>query len=124
MRLSELVGIKKSSIHWDDATLVLLGKGNKERMVFLNDACLSALQVYLEVREESEVEKEREYLFLSKNKRPLSPRRVEQIVEDALKKAGLSGRGFSPPQTASHRRHPDVSAWRSGYPGSKRDFGP
>lgn len=96
MRLSELVGIKKSSIHWDDATLVLLGKGNKERMVFLNDACLSALQVYLEVREESEVEKEREYLFLSKNKRPLSPRRVEQIVEDALKKAGLSGRGFSP----------------------------
>lgn len=96
MRLSELVGIKKGSIHWDDRTLVLLGKGNKERMVYLNEACISALEVYLGVREEPEVEKDREYLFLSKNKRPLTPRRVEQIVEQALGAAGLSGRGFSP----------------------------
>ena len=96
MRLSELVGIKKGSIHWDDRTLVLLGKGNKERMVYLNEACVSALEVYLGVREEPEVEKDREYLFLSKNKRPLTPRRVEQIVEQALGAAGLSGRGFSP----------------------------
>ena len=55
MRLSELVGIKKGSIHWDDRTLVLLGKGNKERMVYLNEACISALEVYLGVREEPEV---------------------------------------------------------------------
>ncbi|MCI8652297.1 MAG: tyrosine recombinase XerC [Angelakisella sp.] len=96
MRLSELVGIKKSSIHWDDCTLVLLGKGNKERMVFLNEACLSALEVYLEVREEPKTDQEKEYLFLSKNGKQLSPRRVEQIVEAALKQAGLSGRGFSP----------------------------
>ncbi len=96
MRLSELVGIKKGSIHWEDSTLVLLGKGNKERMIYLNDACISALQVYLAVRPEPEVEKDREYLFLSQNKRPLSPRRVEQIVEQCLKLAGLDGRGFSP----------------------------
>lgn len=96
MRLSELVGIKKGSIHWEDSTLVLLGKGNKERMIYLNDACISALQVYLAVRPEPEVEKDREYLFLSQNKRPLSPRRVEQIVEQYLKLAGLDGRGFSP----------------------------
>lgn len=96
MRLSELVGIKKSSVHWEDNTLVLLGKGNKERMLYLNNACISALSAYLRVREEPEVEKDRQYLFLSKNKRPLTPRRVEQIVEKNLKLAGLSGRGFSP----------------------------
>ena len=96
MRLSELVGIKKSSIHWQNGTLTLLGKGNKERMVYLNDACVSALQVYLAVRQEPEGEKDREFLFLSKNMRPLSPRRVEQIVEQWLKQAGLDGRGYSP----------------------------
>ena len=96
MRLSELVGIKKGSIHWEDRTLTLLGKGNKERMVYLNDACTSALEVSLAVRPEPEVEKDREYLFLSQNKRPLTPRRVEQIVEQNLKLAGLDGRGYSP----------------------------
>ena len=96
MRLSELVGIKKSSIHWDDRSLVLLGKGNKERQVYLNDACISAIQAYLAVREEPSVEKYRGYLFLSSRHTPISPRRVEQIVEARLKAAGLDGRGFSP----------------------------
>lgn len=96
MRLSELVGIKKSSIHWDEGSLTLLGKGNKERMVYLNDACLEAIRAYMAVREESEVEKDRAYLFLSRNKKPLTPRRVEQIVESALKGAGLDGKGYSP----------------------------
>lgn len=96
MRLSELVGIKKGSIHWDEDTLVLLGKGNKERLIYLNEACNSALRAYLAVREEPAVEKDKEFLFLSKNRRPLSPRRVEQIVERCLKQAGLDGRGFSP----------------------------
>ena len=96
MRLSELVGIKKSSIHWDEGSLMLLGKGNKERLVYLNDSCLEAVRAYMAVREESGVEKDREYLFLSRNKKPLTPRRVEQIVESALKKAGLDGKGYSP----------------------------
>lgn len=96
MRLSELVGIKKSSINWDNNTLVLLGKGNKERLIYLNDACLDALRAYLAVREDPPVEKYREYLFLSRRQTPLSPRRVEQIVERCLKQAGLDGRGFSP----------------------------
>lgn len=96
MRLSELVGIKKGSIRWDDSSLVLLGKGNKERLIYLNAACLDALRAYLAVREESAVKEYREYLFLSRRHRPLSPRRVEQIVERCLMQAGLEGRGFSP----------------------------
>lgn len=96
MRLSELVGIKKGSIHWDDNTLVLLGKGNKERLIYLNGACLDALRAYLAVREEPAVKEYKEFLFLSKRQRPISPRRVEQIVERCLGQAGLDGRGFSP----------------------------
>ena len=96
MRLSELVGIRKSSIHWEDRSLVLLGKGNKERLIYLNDACISAIQDYLAVREEPSVEKYRGYLFLSARHTPISPRRVEQIVEQWLDAAGLGGRGYSP----------------------------
>ncbi|MBO4468596.1 MAG: tyrosine-type recombinase/integrase, partial [Clostridia bacterium] len=49
MRLSELCGINLSDIR-SDGTLRLLGKGNKERIVYLNDACQSAVQAYMAVR--------------------------------------------------------------------------
>lgn len=94
MRLSELVGIKMNSVR--DNTLVLLGKGNKERMIYLNDACLAAIEAYKKVRQEPKIEKNKPYLFLSSHGTPLSGRRVEQIVEANLKKAGLDGRGYSP----------------------------
>ena len=52
MRVSELVGIDLTDIR--DNTLRLLGKGNKERVVYLNDACLAALENYLKFRKPPE----------------------------------------------------------------------
>lgn len=95
IRLSELVGIKLSDLRGE--TMTVLGKGNKERLVYLNDACQSALAAYLPVRPQPLKETEKPYLFLSqRTKARLSPRRVEQIVEAHLKAAGLGDRGFSP----------------------------
>lgn len=95
IRLSELVGIKLSNIR--DDSLTVLGKGNKERIVYLNDACNAALEHYLAVRPKPTKEEYKQYLFLSsKTKAPLSARRVEQIVETHLKAADLGDRGFSP----------------------------
>lgn len=97
MRVSELVGINLTDIR--ENTLRLLGKGNKERIVYLNEACLSALEQYL-TRERKQPEKgtdeERNALFLSSRGKRLTSRRVEQIVEQCLKLAGLDGRGISP----------------------------
>ena len=95
MRLSELVGIKTTSFQGDNG-LRLLGKGNKERIVFLNQSCLEAKAAYDQVRSEPSVAKYKEFYFLSQQGRPLSPRRVEQILEGHLQAAGLSGRGISP----------------------------
>ena len=90
IRLSELVGIKLSDIR--DDTLTVLGKGNKERMVYLN-----SIAEYLAVRPEPPKDADKPYLFVSSRTRaPLTPRRVEQIVETHLKAAGLGGRGYSP----------------------------
>jgi len=95
MRLSELVGINVKDIRED--TLRLLGKGNKERIIYLNPACMSAIESYIEDRNSRTCkEKDNDALFLNRNGGRLKQRRVEQIVEDALKKANLSDRGYSP----------------------------
>jgi len=94
MRLSELVGINLQDIRED--TIKLLGKGNKERIIYINSACKTAINDYLRVRETPIKESEKNALFLSGRNTRLTGRRVEQIVEENLKKAGLSGMGFSP----------------------------
>ena len=93
MRLSELVGICVEDIR--DNTVKLLGKGNKERIVYLNEACVRAIDRYLKVRGNPKPSS-KNLLFLSSRGTGLTPRRVEQIVEDALRMAGLSGKGYSP----------------------------
>ncbi len=99
MRVSELVGINLDDIRYN--TLKLLGKGNKERIVYLNEACVSAIKNYLAVRETdvspgSLSKADKRALFLSKNGQRLTVRRVEQIVGQCLTQAGLSGQGYSP----------------------------
>lgn len=95
MRVSELVGIGVDSFTGDNA-LRLLGKGNKERIVYLNDACLLAKENYDKVRINPVLDQHKNTYFLSKRGTKLTTRRIEQIVETHLKTAGLSGRGISP----------------------------
>lgn len=93
LRLSELVGINISHIK-DNNTLVVLGKGNKERTIYLNNACLAAIKAYLAVRPVDGV-KDRDALFVSSQKRRISKQSVQKMVEGYLKKCGLDGMGFS-----------------------------
>lgn len=93
LRLSELIGINISHIK-ENNTLVVLGKGNKERTVYLNDACLRAIRLYLAVRPADGVI-DRDALFLSNRKTRISRQSVQKMVEGALKKCGLDGLGFS-----------------------------
>lgn len=92
MRLSELVSIDYTDIK-SDGTLVITGKGNKERNVYLNTACIRAIADYMKVRPNDKV-KDRA-LFLSSRNQRISKRSVQQIVEKYLDKAGLGGRGLS-----------------------------
>lgn len=50
MRLSELVGINIKDIDFDEAKMNVTGKGNKERVIYLNKSCMSALDNYLAIR--------------------------------------------------------------------------
>ncbi len=97
MRLSELVGINcndymSTSVNNQLVTYIkILGKGDKERIVYLNSACVSAYNNYVSVRPESRDKA----LFISRRGTRISNRRVEQIIEKKLKLSGLSGMGFS-----------------------------
>lgn len=112
MRLSELVGIDLQDIRstHDSSgreiyTLKVLGKGNKERMIYLNDACVAAYNDYLNFEEtdnskraaagDRDMTAKTDALFLSKRNTRISNRRVQQIVEECLKKCGLDNRGLS-----------------------------
>lgn len=93
LRLSELISINISHIK-DDNTLIVIGKGNKERTIYLNDACLRAIEQYLAVRPKDGV-KDRDALFISNRKTRISKQMVQKTVEGYLKKCGLDGMGFS-----------------------------
>ena len=93
LRLSELVGINLSDIK-DDNTLRVLGKGNKERTIYLNNACVNAIEEYLRVRPADGL-KDRDALFISKQKNRISRQTVQKIVEGCLERSGLAGMGFS-----------------------------
>lgn len=92
MRLSELVSIDYNDIK-ADGSLVITGKGNKERNVYLNTACLVAINNYLKVRPTDGVRDRA--LFLSARNQRISPKTVQHIVYSNLEKAGLGARGLS-----------------------------
>lgn len=94
MRLSELVGINVRD--FKDNTVRLLGKGNKERIVYLNQACLAAVESYMAYRSSHRISPtDQDAFFLNRNGKRLGARRVEQIVDENLKRAGLDRYGFS-----------------------------
>ena len=95
MRLSELCGLNLSDIR-ADGTMRLLGKGNKERIVYINDACETAIKEYMAVRPNDGIEfADRNALFISRNKKRISNKTVQHIVKTYLEKAGLGGQGYS-----------------------------
>lgn len=86
MRLSELISINIKDIK--DDTLTVMGKGSKERTIYLNHACLKAIEAYLEVRPKENV-KDKDALFLSERRQRISKRTVQYIVEKNILNAGL-----------------------------------
>ena len=98
MRLSELVGININDIDFEDCKLNVIGKGNKERTIYLNKACMKALTSYLNVRPKI-VDKDNKNsdkaLFLSERKERISNRTVQYIINKELMEAGLDSRKYS-----------------------------
>lgn len=97
LRISELCSINISKIKGD--TLTVIGKGNKERTVYLNKASMEAINNYLKARNEylDKISPEnRDMLFLNKDRKGISKRSIEIMVKKYIGKAGLDTDKYTP----------------------------
>ena len=92
LRLSELCGIDLSS--WRDETLTVVGKGNKERTIYLNGACISAIEDYLPDRIKP-IKEDKDALFISRLGKRVTPRGVQNIIKKYIMSAGLDPARYS-----------------------------
>ena len=97
LRLSELCGINLSNIKGD--TLKVIGKGNKERTIYLNKASLKAIMKYMPMRNEINfrvASEDKDALFISGKYRRINKRTVERIVKKYIGLAGLDKDKYTP----------------------------
>lgn len=93
MRISELVGLNKTDVRGDQ--LRILGKGNKERMLYLNDACQQALQEWLIERDTLTLVDQNALFVTLQNRRRISTAAVHKLVKKHLAAAGLDSTQYS-----------------------------
>lgn len=89
LRLSELCNIKVKDIKGD--ILVVRGKGNKDRTVYLNEKCIEVIESYKQDRKNIK----HSYLFVSERKNQMSKRMVQYIVQKNIESTGLDTAKYS-----------------------------
>lgn len=92
LRVSELVGININDIKGN--TLRVVGKGDKERSIHLNKACLDAIEQYLKVRP-NDIAKDKQALFISRQGNRISVKAIQANMQKYLKMSGLGDKGYS-----------------------------
>lgn len=90
MRLSELTSIDIKDIKKDN-TITIVGKGNKERTIYLNNACVYAIKNYLKNRPKVD----NNALFLSMRGNRMSNRSIQHMIEKYIIKSGLDPKKYS-----------------------------
>ncbi len=90
IRVSELVGIEIEDIHLVDKTIHILGKGNKERIVYFNQATANRLKKYLADGRKILNQEQLSFLFLNQHGGQLTTRGVEDILERIIQKTSLN----------------------------------
>ncbi|MCL1858187.1 MAG: tyrosine recombinase XerC [Oscillospiraceae bacterium] len=95
MRLSELVGINLNDIAPDLSTARIIGKGRKERFIYLNEPCRQSMTDYLEIRRNDGNLKDEIALFASRQHRRISNSAVQKMLDRSFFKAGLADKNYS-----------------------------
>jgi len=94
LRVAELVDLNISDIDFDEKTIIVTGKGNKQRKLYLSQSALNSIIAYLKVRPHDNVI-DKDALFLSHINKRITRRGVQLMTEKYLNKIGLGGKGYS-----------------------------
>ncbi len=93
MRVSELVGLNLGDFQGD--TVRVLGKGGKERVLYINEACKAAIDAYLPTRMKPH-DRDKQAFFVSRNRNRISVQTVKWLVKKHVREAGLDSAKLSP----------------------------
>ena len=96
LRLAELCALNLSDLDLTERTMIVTGKGNKQRMLYLNDACVNAILDYLQARPRDGLKADaRSALFISRLHKRIGRQAVQLMVYRYLEKIGLDGQHYS-----------------------------
>ncbi len=97
LRVSELIGLRISDLHFNEGLIVVTGKGNKQRLIPVGDAARKQVNIYKDrVRiHQSPQKKAKDILFLSKRGGSLTRQMIFIIIRRQAEKAGI-GKKISP----------------------------
>lgn len=96
LRLAELVGLNVRDVNIENETMLVTGKGDKQRMIYLNKACVDALKAWLAVRPADQLKgDDRNALFISRLHKRMGRQAVQLMVYHYLGKIGLQGQHYS-----------------------------
>lgn len=96
LRLAELIGLNVTDVNLSEKTMLVTGKGSKQRLVYLNKACVLALESYLAVRPADQLKgDDRKALFISRLHKRIGRQAVQLMVYHYLAEIGLDGQHYS-----------------------------
>lgn len=96
LRLAELVGLNVRDVNLTEKSMVVTGKGSKQRKIYLNKACVDALNAYLQVRPQDNLKgDDRNALFISRLNKRIGRQAVQLMVYHYLEVIGLDGQHYS-----------------------------
>ena len=109
IRVSEAVGLKVSGLYFKEGFVRVIGKGNKERIVYFGTPCRKAIDAYV-IERNKKILTDNKALFGSRNNNRISTEAVHRLVKKALLQAGLDADQFS----AHKLRHTAATMMLSG----------
>lgn len=96
IRRAEVVNAKLADINLEESSMLVHGKGNKERIVYYNDNTRAILSEYIKVHRKLMKESENsEYLFVSREAKKMSICSINRIVNAHLEMAGVKDKGYT-----------------------------
>lgn len=84
LRISELIQLKTKEIDFDERTMLIRGKGDKDRIALFDDKAKEIMETYLEKRPQKS-----EYLVVNRNGNPLTARYIQRMIKEYGSKAGI-----------------------------------
>lgn len=96
IRRAEVTGIKLQDINLQEGSIVIHGKGNKERIVYFNANTMAILNEYIvSHRNLLKPSKKSQYLFVTERSEKMSERAVNYIVDKYFEMAGVKSKGYT-----------------------------